>query len=87
MKKNRYKVDKSIVAKNSSWTFSGNVAKNFDKHIDKSVPLYGWSHDLGLKISDFFVKKNSKIHDLGCSRAEHLTPGALQAVEPSVRIG
>ena len=67
MKKNRYKVDKSIVAKNSSWTFSGNVAKNFDKHIDKSVPLYGWSHDLGLKISDFFVKKNSKIHDLGCS--------------------
>jgi tRNA (cmo5U34)-methyltransferase len=65
MKKN--KVGTNIIAKNSSWTFSGNVAKNFDKHIDKSVPLYGWSHDLGLKLSDFFVKKNSKVHDLGCS--------------------
>jgi len=61
------KVDKNISAKNSSWTFSGDVAKNFDKHIDKSVPLYSWSHDLGLKISDFFVKDYSKVHDLGCS--------------------
>ena len=65
MKKN--KVGTNILAENSSWSFSGNVAKNFDKHIDKSVPLYSWSHDLGLKLSDFFVKKKSKVHDLGCS--------------------
>jgi len=65
MKKN--KVGTNILAENSSWSFSGNVAKNFDKHIDKSVPLYSWSHDLGLKLSDFFVKEKSKVHDLGCS--------------------
>ena len=62
----------SIKVENSSWTFSGKVAQNFDKHISKSVPYYQWSHQLGLNISDFFLKNNSNMYDLGCSTGSFL---------------
>ena len=41
---------KNIKLKNSSWTFSGKVAKSFDIHINKSVPFYLKMHELGLSI-------------------------------------
>ena len=47
--------------------FGGNLFKTFDVHINKSVPLYQWSHQIGLDLSDFFIKKNSNCYDLGCS--------------------
>ena len=57
----------------ANWSFSGKTAKNFDKHIKKSVPLYEWSHDLGLKFSDFFfVGRQTNIYDLGCSTGTFL---------------
>ena len=62
----------NIKVENSSWTFSGKVAQNFDKHISKSVPYYHWSHQLGLNISDFFLKNNSNVYDLGCSTGSFL---------------
>ena len=37
--------------------FDGKVYRNFDTHINKSVPLYEWSHEIGLDISDFLLKK------------------------------
>tara|TARA_B100000787_G_C16196301_1_gene301119 strand:- start:3389 stop:4126 length:738 start_codon:yes stop_codon:yes gene_type:complete len=56
------------IYKNSSdWTFKGDVYKNFDSHINKSVPLYLETHDLYLKLSDFFLQEKSKIVDIGCS--------------------
>lgn len=64
MKRN---VGNKIKMQRAAWNFSGSVAKYFDAHIKKSVPLYQWSHKLGLILSDFFVKKNSNIYDLGCS--------------------
>ena len=51
MKKN-YKINK----KNANWNFKGKVYKNFDEHVNKSVPLYQETHELFLKISDFFYK-------------------------------
>lgn len=64
---NKKNVGNKIFATNSSWNFSGDVYKNFDEHINKSIPLYSWSHQIGLHISDFFVKKKSTVIDLGCS--------------------
>ena len=56
----------------SDWTFKGNVYKNFDSHINKSVPLYFETHDLYLKLSDFFLQEKSKIVDIGCSTGTFL---------------
>ena len=61
------KVDKNLFAKNSSWTFDKNVPKEFDKHIYKSVPLYHQMHWLCEQLSDFYVKNDSHIYDIGCS--------------------
>ena len=53
---------------NRSWTFEKNsVVKNFDKHVEKSVPFYKLSHDLILSLSDFFLKNDSTMYDVGCS--------------------
>ena len=61
------KIGHTILADNASWTFDYDVWKNFDKHINNSIPLYLLCHKLGLEISDFFLEKNSKVIDLGCS--------------------
>ena len=62
----------NIMTKNSQWKFSGKTAKNFDKHISKSVPLYQWSHDIALKTSDFFLTEKGNSYDLGCSTGTFL---------------
>ena len=61
-----------IKLKESTWTFSGNVHKYFDKHIQKSVPLYEWAHDIGTELSYFFLTKNSKYLDIGCSTGQFI---------------
>ena len=61
------KVDKNIKSKRSNWKFDKNVAKSFEKHIGQSVPFYKVSHELTLKLSDFFLKSNNTCYDLGCS--------------------
>lgn len=61
------KVDKKISSKRSNWKFDKNVVKNFDSHINQSVPFYKISHDLTIKLSDFFLKEKSTCYDLGCS--------------------
>ena len=61
------KVDKKIFAKNSAWTFDKNVPKNFDKHISKSVPLYHQMQWLCEQVSDFYIKEDSVVYDIGCS--------------------
>ena len=62
----------SIFKNNSDWSFGGNVFKNFEKHIDKSVPLYRKTHELYLNFSDFFLQSNSTILDIGCSTGNFL---------------
>ena len=57
----------NIKAANAAWTFDNDVWKNFDDHINNSIPLYQLCHKLGLEISDFFLEKNSNVLDLGSS--------------------
>ncbi len=66
------KVDKKISSKRSNWKFDKNVVKNFDNHINQSVPFYKISHDLTIKLSDFFLKEKSTCYDLGCSTGKLL---------------
>ena len=61
------KVDNKISSNKSNWQFDESVTRNFEKHVNKSVPFYEISHKLTLNISDFFLKNNSQYYDLGCS--------------------
>ena len=67
MKKKKIIVGDNIKPSDSSWSFGGNVPKTFDQHINKSVPLYKWSHEIGLNVSDFFLPNGTKFYDIGCS--------------------
>tara|TARA_B100001996_G_scaffold381478_1_gene370989 strand:- start:151 stop:876 length:726 start_codon:yes stop_codon:yes gene_type:complete len=74
MKKNKkitYVGDK-IRSQASNWKFSKSVAKVFDSHVSKSVPLYHEAHSLILKMSDFFVQENITTIDIGSSTGTFL---------------
>lgn len=60
-------VGDSISTANAAWTFSGEIAKNFDPHVQRSVPLYDEGHQLIIELSDFFLSEKSNFYDLGCS--------------------
>lgn len=56
--------------KRSSWSFDGQVADEFDKHVRQSVPQYEELQVMIAQLSDFFVQKNCIIYDLGCGTGE-----------------
>lgn len=57
----------NILAKNSSWTFTGKVSEKFDQHIQKSIPFYDETHNLISNLSDFFLQDGSIVYDIGSS--------------------
>ena len=60
-------VGDNINSERADWKFSGEVTKTFDTHVSKSVPMYLEGHDLICDLSDFFVKSDSVVYELGCS--------------------
>jgi len=60
-------VGDEIQAGRGRWNFDGTVASTFDSHVVRSVPQYREMHQLAVDLSDFFVKKDSLVYDLGCS--------------------
>ena len=58
MKSNKKKsnVGDNISAKDTNWSFDGNTVFKFDQHIQKSIPYYLAAHEIGLKVSDFFLR-------------------------------
>tara|TARA_B100000795_G_scaffold245310_1_gene210387 strand:+ start:852 stop:1580 length:729 start_codon:yes stop_codon:yes gene_type:complete len=85
-KKTKFKAGENIITQNANWSFDGTVPKNFEKHIKKSVPLYEWSHEIGLKISDFFLPKKSTTYDLGCSTGTFLNHLALRHEKKNINL-
>jgi len=67
------KVGDSIDADNAGWVFSGDVSKTFDSHVARSVPLYKEGHKIITELSDYFIKDNSVVYDIGCSTGELFT--------------
>lgn len=61
------KAGDGILTERANWKFSGDTVKEFDTHVQKSVPLYNEGHTLICDISDFFVKEDSIIYEVGCS--------------------
>jgi len=65
--KNGILVGDNIPTTASNWKFVGEVAKKFDAHVKKSVPLYEEGHEIILSLTDFFLKEDSTIYEIGCS--------------------
>ncbi|MEH2067898.1 MAG: methyltransferase domain-containing protein [Nostoc sp.] len=61
------KVDDGVFAAPGSWEFNAQVAPKFNSHVIKSVPYYLDTQVAVAEISDWFVRKNSLILDLGCA--------------------
>lgn len=70
-------VGQNIVAQNAGWTFGNDVPATFVDHIKVSVPLYESGHDLICQVSDFFVKADSTVYEIGTSTGELLRKLAL----------
>lgn len=60
-------VGDKISSKNARWSFSGETSKNFDHHVEKSVPFYHEGHEIIKNISDHFLSNKSTCYELGCS--------------------
>ena len=55
-----------------TWSFNNKVAKVFDAHVNQSIPMYKEFHKQIAKISEFYLKDNSVIYDLGCSTGNYI---------------
>jgi tRNA (cmo5U34)-methyltransferase len=64
-------VDTNINQHNAGWSFE-NISEDFDSHIRKSIPLYDSGHTLICHYSDFFLKADSVVYDIGCSTGSML---------------
>ncbi len=53
-----------------SWVFNKNVATLFDKHVRQSIPFYDPIQKYISSLSEWFIKDNSLVYDLGCSTGE-----------------
>lgn len=63
-------VGQKIEAANAGWTFGNDVPATFVDHIRQSVPLYEMGHDLICQLSDFFVRNDSVVYEIGTSTGE-----------------
>ena len=53
------------VSKN--WKFTKNVSREFDQHVNQSIPEYLEMQNYIASLSQFFIKDDQIIYDLGCS--------------------
>ena len=74
-------VGDGLEIENASWRFRGDVVAKFDEHVSKSVPFYLEGHELICRVSDWFVKDDSRVYDLGCSTGSLLAKLARRAVK------
>jgi len=63
----RRSVDDTISAIPGAWRFDEEVSKSFDSHVRKSVPFYDEIQRMVAELSDFFVRDDSVVYDLGSS--------------------
>ena len=61
------RLNKKLIHISKTWSFNKNVSNNFDTHVVQSVPFYKEIIKIIAGMSEFFMKENSIIYDLGCS--------------------
>lgn len=86
MKNLKKNAGENIYASRANWSFGGKIAKSFDDHINKSVPLYQWTHDLTLSYSDYFIHEDSIIYDIGCSTGVLINKIAQRNIKKKINL-
>ena len=59
--------------KTGSWNFNFLDSYSFEKHIERSVPDYLFTHNLIIQLSHFFLFENSTIVDIGSTTGNLIT--------------
>lgn len=65
-------VDNALSAVPGAWRFDEEVSKGFDSHVRKSVPFYEEIQRMVVDLSEYFVRDQSVIYDLGSSTGSTL---------------
>jgi len=60
-------VDDAISAVPGEWRFDQDVCLAFDSHVRKSVPFYDEIQRMVIEVSEYFVRDESVVYDLGSS--------------------
>lgn len=63
-------VDELITALPGEWRFDHEVAQDFDQHVRRSVPFYDQVQEMVVEMSEWFVRDNMAVYDLGTSTGE-----------------
>ena len=58
---------KSLSLIEKTWKFNDTVAENFDQHVNQSIPHYDDLQNYLVQLSEWFLKDDAVIYDLGCS--------------------
>ena len=64
---NKESKENPAFAANSAWSFAGATAENFGEHVRRSIPFYDVGHDVVCKLSDFFIRQDSLVCEIGVS--------------------
>ena len=77
MKKKKSKLSRNLISMGKglssvegTWKFTDNVAKNFDKHVNQSIPHYKEIQKYVNLLAEWFLKDETIVYDLGCSTGE-----------------
>jgi tRNA (cmo5U34)-methyltransferase len=65
-------VDDVISAVPGEWRFTEAVAQAFDAHVRKSIPFYDEIQRMITELSEYFIRDESVVYDLGSSTGETL---------------
>lgn len=79
-------IDNNIGFENSNFSFDKNVSNIFDSHVRKSVPMYDEFQNIITSLSDWFVKNNTNIYDIGCSTGETINNICKEHSNKSINI-
>lgn len=63
--------------------FSFDTIKDFDRHIELSIPNYTHIHELIKSMSTYFIKPKTNIYDIGCSTGKLINDIALTRASTS----
>ena len=67
------KVDELITAIPGEWKFDAQVVAKFDEYVSKSVPLYYEFQSMIVEMSEWFIRDNSVVFDIGSSTGETIS--------------
>lgn len=77
-------VDNMITAIHGEWRFDEEVAQNFESHVRKSIPFYEEIQRMIVEMSEWFVRDNTTVYDIGSATGETISRLSCQHYRKNV---